>query len=92
MKKLLPAAFAASPLAVQSSGATAAQAPGLNFASPTPPFGALYQNGFAKWVEEMSASAGDAGQIKVFPGGIIGNFGIPAAYREEIKKIRGARM
>ena len=74
MKKLLPAAFAASLFALQA-GAAAAQAPELKFAWPTPPFGALYQNGFSKWVEDVNAAAGDAAQIKVFPGGVIGNFG-----------------
>jgi TRAP-type C4-dicarboxylate transport system substrate-binding protein len=57
------------------AGTAHAQTPELKFAWPTPPFGALYQNGFSKWVEDVNKEAAGAGEIKVFPGGVIGNFG-----------------
>jgi len=66
----LVAALAGVPL-----GAAKAEPVEIKFAWPTPPFGKLYQQGFLKWVEDVNAAADGTAAIKVFPGGVIGNFG-----------------
>jgi TRAP-type C4-dicarboxylate transport system substrate-binding protein len=52
-----------------------AAGPELKFAYPTPPFGALYQDGFLKWTQDVNAAAEGSAEIKMYPGGVIGNFG-----------------
>jgi len=74
MTKLFACALAAA-VAIASVPAARAEGPEIKFAWPTPPFGALYQNGFAKWVEDVNREAAGSAEIKVFPGGVIGNFG-----------------
>jgi TRAP-type C4-dicarboxylate transport system substrate-binding protein len=74
MKKLYAVALALA-LAAVAPRAQAAEGVELKFAYPTPPFGALFKNGFEPWAKDVNAAAEGSAEIKIYAGGVIGNFG-----------------